>query len=175
MAIIQTVLEALDQEVTVVDLLADGYNPTTTTEDLYNWSHDKFSDKLSERYYRMIKEADLVVFPYPVWWGSMPAVLKGFFDKVLLPGEAYVYGEHGEMIGQLTGKKAVVITTMEASLTVMQNVFQDCDHNITCKVILETCGFEVLKHFQFEKIVSSTMKDRQQMLKDIEDFFKTLK
>lgn len=34
----------------------------------------------------LIRWADHLVFVYPIWWGTMPAVLKGFFDRVFLPG-----------------------------------------------------------------------------------------
>lgn len=33
----------------------------------------------------LIRWADHLVFVYPIWWGTMPAVLKGFFDRVFLP------------------------------------------------------------------------------------------
>src|SRR5690606_22204917 len=40
---------------------------------------------------QLIKQARQLVFVYPTWWGAMPAILKGFLDRILLPGFAFRY------------------------------------------------------------------------------------
>jgi len=59
-----------------------------------------------------IKWADHLVFVYPIWWGTMPALLKGFIDRTFLPGFAFQYKENS-MIPEkfLKGKSSRVITT----------------------------------------------------------------
>lgn len=59
-----------------------------------------------------IKWADHLVFIYPIWWGTMPALFKGFIDRTLLPGFAFEYKENS-MIPEkfLKGKSARIITT----------------------------------------------------------------
>ena len=39
--------------------------------------------------WELIKEADHIVWVYPVWWGSLPAIMKGFIDRLFLPGFAF--------------------------------------------------------------------------------------
>ncbi len=63
----------------------------------------------------LIKWAEHIVFVYPTWWATMPALLKGFLDRVLLPGFAFKYRENSSLWDKfLTGKSARLIITMDA-------------------------------------------------------------
>ncbi|RQW64366.1 NAD(P)H-dependent oxidoreductase [Vibrio viridaestus] len=62
--------------------------------------------------------ADLVIFQFPLWWFSMPAIMKGWFERVYAFGFAYGYGEHSDTHwgdrygeGKLSGKKAMLVIT----------------------------------------------------------------
>ena len=63
--------------------------------------------------YNKIKEADVLIFAFPIWWGIMPAILKGFIDKVFLKDFAYIYTETG--IHGILNKNAVVTESMARS------------------------------------------------------------
>ncbi|WIV58525.1 NAD(P)H-dependent oxidoreductase [Amycolatopsis nalaikhensis] len=63
--------------------------------------------------------ADAVVVQFPLWWYGMPAILKGWFDRVFVKGYGYgVRGEDGRTLrygeGRLAGKRAVVVLTAGA-------------------------------------------------------------
>lgn len=61
-----------------------------------------------------LKWADHLVWVYPVWWGSVPAVMKGFLDRVLLPGYAFKKREGSIWWDKFfTGKTARLICTMD--------------------------------------------------------------
>jgi putative NADPH-quinone reductase len=51
-----------------------------------------------------LREADTVVVTTPLWWGSVPAVLKGFFDRALLPQQEYRYTKLGLPVGLLPAR-----------------------------------------------------------------------
>ncbi|MGI4992037.1 NAD(P)H-dependent oxidoreductase [Halobacteriovorax sp. GFR7] len=61
-----------------------------------------------------LKEANHIAIFYPTWWGSLPAKLKGFFDRVFLPGFAFKF-EQGQSFQTklLNGKTAIIVTTMD--------------------------------------------------------------
>lgn len=65
-----------------------------------------------------LRWADAVIFQFPLWWFSMPAIMKGWFDRVYACGFAYGVGEHSETHwgdrygeGKLTGKRAMLLVT----------------------------------------------------------------
>lgn len=57
-----------------------------------------------------VKKADLIIFQFPLWWSSMPAILKGWIDRVFTPGFTYGGGKWFDK-GGLKGKKAMLSLT----------------------------------------------------------------
>ncbi len=68
---------------------------------------DAFAEDIKQEITRL-READLVVFEFPLWWSAPPAILKGWFDKVFALGVAWD-GNHRYDKGLLRGKKALTI------------------------------------------------------------------
>ncbi|MDR2542993.1 MAG: NAD(P)H-dependent oxidoreductase [Treponema sp.] len=169
-AMIRKVLTGKGHTVETIDLINDKFDPVMYTDDLKLWSKGKTTDKLVEKYKKMITNADMLVILFPVWWGNMPAILKGFWDKVLLPGWAYTLAEDGSLSGLITGKKAVVITTMSVPSVFFNDYLQNPVRGAFIKNTLEVCGFEVSKHFEIEKIDSGREYTEEKM-REIERFF----
>jgi len=82
-----------------------------------------------------IKWADHLVIVYPNWWGSMPALFKGLFDRMLLPGFAFNFRD-GKHLKYLTGKSARVVVTMD----VMPKLFKTRTSRTMKNSILNFCG-----------------------------------
>lgn len=61
-----------------------------------------------------IEAADHLVFEFPVWWGTLPALLKGFVDRVFLPGWAFRNTGRALPEGLLAGRSAGVLATMDS-------------------------------------------------------------
>jgi putative NADPH-quinone reductase len=88
-----------------------------------------------------IKWANHIVLIYPNWWGSMPALLKGFFDRALLPGFGFNFHEC-KIIKRLAGKSARVIITMD----IMPTLFFHTRTAVTMKnSILGFCGIDPVR------------------------------
>jgi NAD(P)H dehydrogenase (quinone) len=110
-----------------------------------------------------IRAAAAVTLIYPLWWLSMPAMMKGYVDRVFARGFAYESHE-GIVRGLLTGKKAVLMTVSGAPLPLLVKsgnwnavqVLQDTH-------VLRSTGFELLEHLHFDEIVpnlSNVVADR---------------
>ena len=67
-----------------------------------------------ERAWQLLLAAEHVVVVSPIWWGSVPALLKGFFDRLLLPGRAYNIRSNGSPEGLLAGRTGRVIVTTDS-------------------------------------------------------------
>ncbi|MBL7045012.1 MAG: NAD(P)H-dependent oxidoreductase, partial [Parcubacteria group bacterium] len=89
-----------------------------------------------------IKWADHVVIVYPNWWCSMPAPLKGMFDRMFLPGFAFNFSKEkdAEWEKLLTGKSARVIITSGMSPIKAKFHFGDFTNELS-RGILEFSGF----------------------------------
>ena len=91
-AILDKVVEKLDEtkeKYTIIDLNKDGFNPVITEKDLELYSQGKSADPLVLKYQEILKNTDELILIFPIWWMSLPAILKGFFDKVMTKGFAY--------------------------------------------------------------------------------------
>lgn len=62
---------------------------------------------------KKLSESDLILFIFPMWWHSVPAIMKGWFDRVLTPG--FAYGRNQTFAnGPLKGKRAMLVFTTGA-------------------------------------------------------------
>ena len=93
-----------------------------------------------------IKWADHIVFVCPTWWGTMPALLKGFIDRVFLPGFAFKYREGSVFQDKLLmGKSARLIVTMDAPAWYYRLFYNSAGHNAMKKATLQFCGIKPVK------------------------------
>ncbi len=94
-AVLETVIKTLRDQGDVVDkldLYEDGFDPRFTREDhSHFWGGPKPKDV--QRYHQMVEKADRLVFVYPVYWWGMPAIMKGWIERVFTGDWAYVYGD----------------------------------------------------------------------------------
>eukprot|EP01042_Synura_sphagnicola_P007717 gene7717-9883_t len=88
-----------------------------------------------------ISWAHHLVWVYPIWWGAMPALLKGFIDRVLLPGYAFKYRKGSSLWDKLlTGRSAELLVTMDSPPWYFRWVTRMPGHQQMKKAILEFCG-----------------------------------
>lgn len=164
-------LAAKGHEARKINLVDDGFDPVMKAEDLRLWGSGQYSDPKVKQYQEAIQEADYLVFPIPIWWGTMPAILKGFCDKVLLPGWAYTYNEAGEMVGLLTKQKGIVITTMQTPCDVFNGYFGNPMEGAFIKDTLQVCGVAVEKQFQFDQIVTGGRPHAEEKMSELMKYF----
>ena len=89
-----------------------------------------------------IKKADHLTFFYPLWWSDMPALLKGFLEKVLLPGFAFRFESEGGIKKLLTGKNARLVVTMHSSPEEYMQMTDGASDKIFSEGILNFCGIK---------------------------------
>lgn len=85
-------------EVKTLDLYKEDFDPVLRAEDFKKTSEQVLA------FQSYITWADCLVFVYPIWWGQMPALLKGFLDKTLSFGFAFNAGEDGTSYGMFSNK-----------------------------------------------------------------------
>ena len=93
-ALCRTAHEALlaaGHHVDVINLYADDFDPRLTAAErsVYETPTPIISEQI-ERYADLVRRATGIVFVYPTWWWGLPAILKGWLDRVLVPGVSFV-------------------------------------------------------------------------------------
>lgn len=115
-------------EVTVSDLYAQRFNPVAGPGDVTSRKNSQFfslgeeqmhastnalfSPDLSVEIGRLLT-ADLLILQFPMWWFSMPAIMKGWVDRVFAFGSAYDFGQTWEN-GVFVGRRAMLSVTTSA-------------------------------------------------------------
>lgn len=120
--------------------------------------------------------AEHLVFVYPIWWGNIPALLKGFLDRVILPGFAFKYRENSSWWDKLLrDKTARLITTSDAPNFYFNWVVGKPAHRAMKKATLEFCGIEPVKITSFGSVRFADEKKRESWLKTVENLGKAMK
>ncbi|GAB3523156.1 NAD(P)H-dependent oxidoreductase [Emticicia fontis] len=146
--------------------LADGYKRGDTMQ--------LEEDLLASQ--QLIKWADHVVLAYPNWWGFMPAITKGFFDRVLLPGFAFK-NHSGKNFPEklLAGKSMRVMVTMDTPKWWFYLVYRASQYQILKDIIFGYVGFDPIRFSTFGFVRKSTETLRSKWLKEVEQLGMQLK
>ena len=108
---------------------------------------------------------DHLVFVYPNWWGSMPALMKGFFDRIFLPGFAFRYGKGTSLPEKLlSGRTAELLVSMDTPAWYYRWMFRRPGHNQMKRTILEFCGIKVSQITEFAVLRGASRKQRDKWL-----------
>ena len=99
-------------EVRVIDLYRDNFDPRLSAIERGSYFGDYDASAVAS-HVKTLRWAEALVFVFPQWWFNMPAILKGYFDRVWAPGVAFTHDlESGRILPLLTGvRRFCVITT----------------------------------------------------------------
>lgn len=114
---------------------------------------------------RLIKWANHLVFIFPVWWSAPPALLKGFIDRVFLPGFAFKFRENSSGWDKLlTGRSSRMILTSDAPVAWLYLNYFHPAVNMMKKATLEFCGISPVSITSFGSIKNTDDKKRKILL-----------
>ena len=115
---------------------------------------------------KLIAWANHIVFVYPIWWSSFPAILKGFIDRTFTSGFAYKYNKNKMLPDKLLkGKSARLFATMDAPPFIYKFWFGAPGNKIMKRGLLNFCGISPVKISNIGSLKSSTESKRKQWLK----------
>jgi NAD(P)H dehydrogenase (quinone) len=152
--------------VTVSDLYAMGFDPVAKAADITDKKAGEYVQYMLEQQratkagtiaddikaeFAKVREADLLIFFSPIWWFSVPAMLKGWFDRVFATGYSWDFGAIYDK-GLLRGKKALMVAVPGGPEAFYQH---EGFHRATLKEVLHPilwgtlhfCGLDVLEPF----------------------------
>jgi len=115
----------------------------------------------------MIKASRHLVIVTPVWWGSMPALLKGFLDRTMERGWAFRYGSNGLPEGLLAGRSARLIVSTDSPLWYLRWIQGDPTVRSLVRSTLKFCGFKPVALTRIGPVHGSDDKKREQWLEKV--------
>ena len=176
-ALVEEVIKATRQaggETVVRDLYTLDFNPVLSWREL-NASMEGIVPAEIKFEQKLITEADLITFIYPLWWMGFPAILKGYLDRVLSYGFAY-QNENNISVGLLGNKKIQQFITMGNSIEKYQQLgFDKALKSCLVDGLFNFCGITDIQHDIFGNIHLLDETDRQTILISVfETTFKNL-
>jgi NAD(P)H dehydrogenase (quinone) len=175
-------LKDAGHEVAVSDLYADSFNPLACRDDFLGSASDErfhyqseqahaasgagFAPELAREQTRLL-QAELLILQFPLWWGAPPAIMKGWFDRVLAYGVAYVDGARFGS-GFFKGRRALISVTTggTAARFSSDQVYGDIDQVLwpVRRLVLEYLGFDVEEPFVSYAAPRTSAEDRTRYL-----------
>lgn len=144
-AILDRLIHRLQQEkicYQVIDLNKDQFDPVFSKENLILYSAGETKDESVKHYQKLLLETNELFIISPIWWYEFPAILKGFFDKVMLKEFAYNETNIG-LSGLLTTvKKTTIITTSTSPKWYLRFVKGNYVEKIFIKGVLKDLGIK---------------------------------
>ncbi len=163
-------LTGAGHEVRLLDLYAEGFDPVMWADERRDYHTQGDNTRPIADHLAHIKWADMLVFVYPTWWFGLPAMLKGWLDRVWVPHETFILpAEDGRIEPAMTHiKKIACITTCGASWWVSKLVGEPGRRTILrgIKALCDPkCRTLYLAHYKMD---TSTAKSRATYLRAVE-------
>lgn len=154
-------LEEAGHEVRIADLYKDGFNPVLVFNEERRRRDMQF-DPDTEVYRNNILWADRLIFVFPIWWSGMPAMMKGFVDRVFATGFSYDF-EGLFAHGHLENKDAWIVNTNDTPKSYWLLFGRDYGR-VLKKYVLPTVGIKKVKHYSISYVKHSTPEKRAEWL-----------
>lgn len=169
--VVQT-LEASGHTVDRLHLDAEGFDPVMRGPDLAVYAKGQSADPAVAAYQARIDAAQQLVFIFPIWWELMPALLKGFLDKVLTKGWAYEPSQWGVKghLGHI--QRAVIVTTMNTPKWAYRWLYGNAVHRSLVRGTLRKCGVRRVQWVALSPVSHASQDKRQAWLDQVAGLFK---
>jgi len=170
-------LKGANHEVDLMHLDNDGFNPVMSKADLKAFVEHKPVDPQVIDYNERLEKADHLIFIFPIWWDLMPAMTKGFVDRVLTPGVVYDHHPRGfGLVPLLKNLKGVtIITTMNKPRIMYSLLIGNLIKKAMLRSVFKTMGYKNLKWISYNMVKSVSQEKRVKWLTNIKNKFTNLR
>ncbi len=128
-------------DVTVLDLYALGFRPAMSREERRAYHGDQpLIDPLVAEHAALVAATDALVFVYPTWWSGLPAVLKGWLERVMVPGVAFVFDARGKVRPGLENVRRIVGVSTYGSPWAFVKLLHDGGRRTLLRTLRMSCG-----------------------------------
>ncbi len=149
------------------DLYTEQFDPVLTQADMAALRAGTPPPDMAE-HMEHLRGADFVLLAFPLWWTQMPAILKGYVDRIFAHGVAYQDQPAGSL-PLLTGKAGGLLITLGASREdYAQNGRLDALQRTLDEGVLEYCGISVQLRMLFDRMHRTSPEEREAMIQEVQ-------
>jgi len=135
-------LRAAGHSVNVIDLYADGFRAAMSREERAAYHTDRpILDPQVAAHAVLVRSAEIVVFVYPTWWSGLPALLKGWLERVLVAGVAFRFDARGKVKPALTHVRRLVGISTYGSPRAYVALVNDNGRRTILRALRMSCGW----------------------------------
>jgi NAD(P)H dehydrogenase (quinone) len=172
-ALFKTVVASLEtsgHQVIATDLYRENFDPVMREDERRGYYHAPYPGDAVAAYAAELLRAEGIVFCFPQWWFSLPAVLKGYFDRVWAPGVAFEHDLAGGRIKPLLTNIRLfgVVTTYGSPFWLARFIAGDPGRKVLMRALKPMCGAGVrsfyLAHYDMDR---STAQTRQAFMERV--------
>lgn len=157
--------------VDVIHLDNEGFNPVMSATDLQAYKDRKPVDAQVLSYKHRLEQADHLVFIFPIWWELMPALMKGFIEKVIFPGVVYEQKANAMRPTLPLLKHITVITTMDTHSLVYRLVYGNAVRRALVWGTFWKIGYRRVSWIALSRVPRVSDQRRRRWLQKIEKRF----
>ncbi len=173
-ALFDTVVKALKSkghDVVATDLYAERFDPVMSEAERASYMSNDYAGEAIAPYTDLLKKVDGFILCYPHWFFSMPAMLKGYVDRVWAPGTAFVYDPVDHHLVPHLGNIRVfgVVTSYGSPWWIVRLFARDAGRNAVMQGLRPLCAKDVesfyLAHYDMDH---STERTRAEFLEKVQ-------
>ena len=176
---VQSGLDTAGHSYKLINLDEDKFDPVMHEKDLKAFvqggrlgeAGTEGVDPLVMSYVEKMRWAERIVMIFPIWWMTMPAMMKGFVDKVIFPGLVYKM-ENGRLVSMLSRlKQVVIITTMNTPSDIYKSNFNNSIEGSLIKGTFNQIGIHDIRWISLNMVKQANDEKRWLWLDEIEHEF----
>jgi NAD(P)H dehydrogenase (quinone) len=157
-------LRAAGHDVVVLDLYDEGFRVAMTAEERHAYHGDEpIVDPMVARHADVVTRAEALVFVYPTWWSGLPAILKGWLERVMVPGVGFRFDERSGRVKPGLGQvRHIIGISTYGSPRSYVRLINDNGRRTLTRALRLSCGIRVrTKWLAMYAIDTSTASDRE--------------
>ena len=169
-------LESAGHEVVLLDLYALGFRTAMSREERLAYHTDQpILDPMVLEHGQLLKKSQALVVVYPTWWSGQPAIMKGWFERICVPGVGFSFDEKGRLRRGLGNLHRLVGISTYGSPWLYIKLINDNGRRLISRTLrINTGWLRRTKWLGFYSTDSSTLEDRDRFLQRVERTMKRL-
>jgi putative NADPH-quinone reductase len=162
--------------VTVLDLYAEEFRAAMSLDERLAYHSERpILDPMAERHAGIVKHAEALVFVYPTWWSTVPAILKGWLERVMVPGVGFVFDEKQHVRRGLTHVHRIVGISTYGSPRIYVRALHDNGRRTLLRALrLNTAIFTRRSWLGLYRMDNRTMEQRAAFLRRVDRKLRSL-